>query len=127
MSQEKQTIIKDEGGFFHDIGTRIKLIIRLIADPRVSIFLKLLPIASLIYLIIPSPIPPDLIPLPLDDALFVWLATYLFVELCPPDVVQEHMRALNMEIPGKWRDNDVTTTPDVDDENIIDAEYWEES
>ena len=127
MSQEKQTIIKDDGGFFHDIGSRIKLIIRLIADPRVNIFLKLLPIASIIYLIIPSPIPPDLIPLPLDDALFVWLATYLFVELCPPDVVQEHMRALNMEIPGKWSDKDTTKATEVEEDDIIDAEYWEES
>lgn len=123
MTDDKNKVIRDEGGFFTDVGLRIKLIFRLMRDPRVNIFLKLLPIASLIYLIIPAPIPPDLIPLPIDDALIIWVATYLFVELCPPDVVQEHMRALNMEIPGKWRD----PSDEIDDENIIDAEFREEA
>jgi len=123
MTDDKNKVIRDEGGFFTDVGLRIKLIFRLMGDPRINIFLKLLPIASLIYLIIPAPIPPDLIPLPIDDALIIWVATYLFVELCPPDVVQEHMRALNMEIPGKWRD----PSDEIDDENIIDAEFREEA
>lgn len=120
MGQDKKKVIRDEGGFFNDIGNRIKLIIRLIIDRRVSFLLKLLPIASLVYLIIPAPIPPDLIPLPLDDALFIWLATYLFVELCPQEIVDEHMRALNKEIPGNWRD-----APKNDDDNIIDGEWKE--
>jgi hypothetical protein len=38
---------------------------------------------------------PDIAPGPIDDAAIIWLATYLFVELCPPDVVQEHLEALN--------------------------------
>ena len=123
MTDDKNKVIRDEGGFFTNMGLRIKLIFRLMGDPRVNIFLKLLPIASLIYLIIPAPIPPDFIPLPIDDALIIWVATYLFVELCPPDVVQEHMKALNMEIPGKWRD----PSDEIDDENIIDAEFREEA
>ena len=121
MSQDKQKVVRDDGGFFNDVGLRIKLIFRLIMDPRISIFLKLLPFASLIYLIIPAPIPPDFIPLPIDDALIIWVATYLFVELCPEEIVNEHMRALNMEIPTTMRD-----VPEVDDENIVDAD-WEEA
>lgn len=121
MSQDKQKVVKDDGGFFSDVGMRIKLIFRLIMDPRISIFLKLLPFASLIYLIIPAPIPPDFIPLPIDDALIIWVATYLFVELCPQEIVDEHMRALNMEIPTTVRD-----VPEVDEENIVDAD-WEEA
>jgi hypothetical protein len=30
----------------------------------------------------------------LDDAAVIWIGSTLFVELCPQDVVQEHMRAL---------------------------------
>lgn len=112
-------LIRDNGGFFSDIGQRIKLIIRLIADPRVNILLKLLPIASLIYLIIPAPIPPDFIPTPIDDALLIWLGTYLFVELCPDEIVKEHMHALNLEIPAKW--NETTGN----EENVIDTEFSE--
>jgi len=121
MANQQKKVIQDKGGIFTDIGLRIKLIFRLILDPRVNIFLKLLPIASFIYLIIPSLIPPDIIPTPIDDLLLIWLATYLFVELCPQDIVKEHMRELNMQIPGKWRD-----ATKKDDEDIIDAEFWKD-
>ena len=122
--QDKPEIIQDEGGLFNDLGLRIKLIIRLLLDRRVNFFLKLLPIFSFIYLIIPGPIPPDIIPTPIDDALLLWLATYLFVELCPDDIVLEHMHQLNMEIPGKWRD--ISEGDQDGDSEIIDAE-WEEA
>jgi uncharacterized membrane protein YkvA (DUF1232 family) len=69
---------------------RLKLILRLLADNRVNPMLKLLPIGSIVYLVVP-----DLVPGPIDDAAVIWLATYLFVELCPPEVVQEHLEALN--------------------------------
>ena len=52
--------------------------------------LKLLPIGSMVYLVLP-----DIAPGPIDDAAVIWMATYLFVELCPPNVVQEHLDALN--------------------------------
>jgi uncharacterized membrane protein YkvA (DUF1232 family) len=77
-------------GFLQGLTLRIKLILRLLADPRVSIWLKLMPIASVIYLIWPIDVPG-----PIDDGLVIWLASYLFVELCPPNVVQEHLDALN--------------------------------
>jgi hypothetical protein len=78
------------GSFFQDLTLRIKLILRLLADPRVSPMLKLLPIGSVVYLVVP-----DIVPGPIDDAAVIWMATYLFVELCPPNVVQEHLDALN--------------------------------
>jgi hypothetical protein len=76
-------------GLFQDFLLRIKLILRLLADSRVNPVLKLLPIASVIYLVWPFDIPG-----PFDDAFMLWLASYLFVELCPPDIVQEHLDAL---------------------------------
>jgi hypothetical protein len=51
----------------------------------------------------------------------IWLAAFLFVELCPPEVVQEHMAALDQVVPGEWHD-----VP-VGDDDVIDAEYWEEN
>jgi hypothetical protein len=104
------------GGIFQGLGLRIKLILRLLGDSRVNPLLKLLPIGSLIYLVVP-----DLAPGPVDDAAVIWLGAYLFVELCPPDVVKEHMEALNREVAGVWHD------PQENEEDIIDAEYWEES
>ncbi len=103
------------GGVFQDLAVRIKLILRLMGDQRVSPWLKIMPVGSLIYLVVP-----DLVPGPLDDAAIIWLGAYLFVELCPPDVVQEHMRALTNVISSEFHD------PLADEDEIIDAEYTEE-
>ena len=78
-------------GFFHQLALRIKLFLRMMKDPRISIWLKALPLFSVIYLISPL----DLAPLmPLDDAAILTLAFYLFVELSPKDVVDELMQEL---------------------------------
>ena len=77
-----------------------KLVGRLIGDRRVNGLLKLIPIASIVYLVSPIDlIPGAVVPLmgALDDAAVVWIGTTLFIELCPPDVVQEHRQALNMD------------------------------
>jgi hypothetical protein len=87
------------GGFFQDIANRIKLIVRLMGDRRVNPLLKLLPIGSLVYLLVP-----DLVLGPFDDAAVIWLGAYLFVELCPQEVVQEHMEALTSVIEGTFRE-----------------------
>jgi hypothetical protein len=86
---ERNIIFPRGGGILQDITLRVKLVLRLISDPRVNLFIKLLPIGSLAYLVIP-----DLVPFIFDDAAIIWLATYLFVELCPPDVIQEHLDEL---------------------------------
>jgi hypothetical protein len=86
---DRKITYPQNGGFFQDLTMRIKLILRLMGDSRVSPWLKLLPIGSLVYLVVP-----DIVPGPIDDAAVIWLATYVFVELCPPAVVQEHMEAL---------------------------------
>jgi hypothetical protein len=113
---DKRSITPSKGGgVFHDLGVRIKLILRLMADPRVSPWLKVIPVGTMVYLLFP-----DLAPGPIDDAALIWLGTYLFIELCPPDVVQEHMDALTRAITGESRD------PLADEEDIIDAEYVDE-
>jgi hypothetical protein len=89
MPPKNKQITPTDGSFFRDIANQIKLIFRLMADPRVHPLVKLLPIGSLIYLIFP-----DFFPLnPIDDAIVVGLGTYMFVELCPPEIVQEIGRA----------------------------------
>lgn len=85
------SITQPKGGFFKDLSLRVKLILRLIGDARVSPLLKLIPIGTAIYLFFP-----DLAPGPIDDAAIIWLGTSLFVELCPPEVVAEHMEALRL-------------------------------
>jgi uncharacterized membrane protein YkvA (DUF1232 family) len=100
MSDKKKLMIPPQGGMLRDFVLRVKLIWRLINDRRVSPWLKILPIGGLIYLITPFSIIPD-ITLPvigeLDDVAVLWLTNYLFVELCPQNVVQEHLQAMAAE------------------------------
>jgi hypothetical protein len=100
--QPRRDIVRNEGGgFFKDLTLRIKLILRLMGDRRVNPLLKILPLGAVVYLFVP-----DLVIGPLDDAAVIWLGSYLFVELCPPAVVSEHMRALTSVVDAEWRELD---------------------
>ncbi|NMC78417.1 MAG: hypothetical protein GYA59_03560 [Chloroflexi bacterium] len=88
-----------DGGFFQELSLRIRLILRLMGDRRVNFFLKLLPVGTLIYLVFP-----DLLIGPVDDAMIIWLGGYLFIELCPAEVVEEHLSELRHVISGNWHD-----------------------
>lgn len=115
MSEEKSSkIAAFTGGVFGDLSNRIKLIFRLMGDKRVSPLLKLLPIGSLVYFVVP-----DLAIGPIDDVVVMWLGTYLFVELCPPQVVEEHEVALRQALPGDVKN------PNQPEGDVIDAEFWE--
>src|SRR5512138_3824085 len=91
----RKIIVPPRVGMTRNFVNRLKLILKLMGDPRVSPWVKLIPIGAFVYLV--SPI--DLIMgIPgidaLDDAAVIWIGSTLFVELCPQDVVQEHMHAL---------------------------------
>ena len=84
---------KEDPGFFHNLGIQFRLILRLLGDSRINPLLKLLPIGSLIYLVFP-----DILPGPIDDAAILGIGVYLFLELCPPELVEEHRQALLTEV-----------------------------
>jgi hypothetical protein len=112
MSTNNDPIRSRHGpGVWGNLANYFKLIFRLMGDRRVNPLLKLLPIATLIYLFAP-----DFIPLPFDDALVIWIGTVLFIELCPPNVVDEHRNALKKAYQ---------TTENPQGE-VIDAEFKEE-
>ena len=86
-------------GFLHQTALQIKLIWRLLRDRRVSPLLKLLPVGAVLYVILP-----DFLPGPIDDAAVLLGGCWLFIELCPANVVAEHWRELNAVVPGIWRE-----------------------
>ncbi len=122
MSENKsRSILTSKPGFIDGLVIRIKLILRLMGDRRVSPILKLIPIASLVYLVLPD------IPGPFDDAAVLWLGSYLFVQLCPPDVVQEHMAKLKRTVHSEWYE--AAPKPEREapkDEDVIDGEFRDE-
>jgi len=112
-------VVSSGGGVMRDLVLRFKLIVRLMGDKRVNPFIKLLPVASLAYLFFPF----DLISVvpgvsALDDVAIVSLGAYMFIEFCPPDVVQEHMQNLtsNMDTVASHDEIVDAEAVDLDDE-----------
>ncbi len=91
----------ERGSVFKELTLRIRLIFRLLADRRVNPFYKLLPIGAMVYTIFP-----DILFGPVDDAILMLIGGYLFIELCPNEIVQEHMDAMTQVIEGEWREID---------------------
>ena len=112
-------MIPPQGGVLRELVVRLKLILRLMGDRRVNFLLKLIPIGTLIYLI--SPID-AIMGIPgidvLDDTAVLWLGNYLFLELCPPEVVREHVKALSAEDAVRNGEDDVidAETKDITNE-----------
>jgi uncharacterized membrane protein YkvA (DUF1232 family) len=107
----RKLIANPQGGLMKSFVKQLKLIGKLMGDSRISPFVKVLPIAALAYLISPVDLAPGVVfPVigALDDAAIMWIGSTLFVQLCPDNIVKEHMEELDM-IAG-----------DADD--IVDAE-----
>jgi uncharacterized membrane protein YkvA (DUF1232 family) len=73
-----------------------RLALRLLKDPRVPLYAKVVPIGALVYVLSPLDILPDWIPVlgQLDDLAALAAGLSLFIRLCPPEVVEEHEIAL---------------------------------
>ena len=105
-------------GWLQDAARQGRLAWRLFWDSRVPLWTKLIPPAALAYVVFPLDIIPDVaLGLgQLDDLAVLLLGLKLFIEVSPPDVVREHLRALGARIK-EWRV--VEEEPPV----VIEGEY----
>lgn len=78
------------GNFLTGLLLKFRLVLRLMGDKRVDTLLKSIPIATLIYLIVPL----DFLFGPIDDAVIIYAGMEIFIQLCPQEVVNEHLRVL---------------------------------
>jgi uncharacterized membrane protein YkvA (DUF1232 family) len=110
---ELDETVKMTGGLLK----QARLAWRLLRDSRLPGWVKLIPVAGLIYLISPIDLIPDLM-LPgvgeIDDLAVLLIALKMFIELSPPGLVREHLQSLSRK---KGR---AQTTRQGD---IIDAPY----
>jgi uncharacterized membrane protein YkvA (DUF1232 family) len=94
-------LVSQQPGAVRNFINRTKLIWRLMGDRRVSPWAKLIPIGALAYLISPVDLIMGIPGLDaIDDITVLWLGSTIFVELCPPAVVAEHVKELagNMNV-----------------------------
>ncbi len=86
-----------DGNMLKSLLMRGRLIMRLMNDPRIGFMYKLIPFASLAYLISPIDFIPALVAPVIgaaDDVAVVLFGFTLFIELCPPVIVDEHLAEL---------------------------------
>lgn len=116
MTEKKPSgiTVNPQGGVVRNVINQLKLIMRLMGDSRVSILAKLVPLGAFAYLLFPF----DAISFPIigavDDAALLWLGSYIFTELCPPEVVQEHMKALAGNMNSDSSNDDVVDAETTD-------------
>jgi len=74
----------------------LKLFFRLAKDPRVPSGAKLLLAGIVAYLLLPTDLMPDFLPVmgQLDDLAVVLGGLKLFLRLCPAEVVQQHVQSI---------------------------------
>jgi uncharacterized membrane protein YkvA (DUF1232 family) len=99
---------------FVRIANYLKLFWRLLKDQKVSLFLKLIPLIASLYVINPMD---RFVPV-VDDLVILFLGIYLFVELCPENIVKEHRQAIEGVLEGQARDAQ-------DDEKIAEEDILE--
>jgi len=114
--KNRKIVVPASKGMTRNFVDRLKLILKLMGDSRVSPWVKLIPIGAVAYLISPIDI---IMGIPgidaLDDAAILWIGSNLFVELCPPDVVQEHMQELGSNLEDSSGDVVDADATDVND------------
>ncbi len=97
MNQDrKPAVAPDRSGALGNIVRTIRLAWRLLQDPRVPVFPKLIIPAAIIYVLSPIDLLPDFILGlgQLDDIAVLFFSVTFFIEMCPPAIVEEHRRAL---------------------------------
>jgi len=102
------TTQEEHSGFFSGLWHQVQLVYKLMLDPEVPIYLKILPFAALVYLIFPFDFLPDVIPGigQLDDITILIVGAKMFIELAPDQVVARHLRKMygQGELPVETED-----------------------
>jgi uncharacterized membrane protein YkvA (DUF1232 family) len=110
--------LQQSAGLLGGLVKQARLVWRLLNDSRVPGWVKLIPVAGLLYFLSPIDLLPDLM-LPglgeVDDLMVILLALKMFVDLSPPGVVREHLEALL----GRHSQTEASGRPD----SYIDASY----
>jgi uncharacterized membrane protein YkvA (DUF1232 family) len=115
MPTQPPSLPAPQGNVVRQTIFRARLIWRLMRDGRVLWVWKFIPVAGLIYVAFPFDFIPDFAPVigQLDDLGIFLASLWLFVELCPPDVVKEHWDELMaVTVKGSWREVETGTLPE---------------
>ncbi len=109
MKDDRQQVTTDTVGAVARLINTLRLVFRLMKDSRIPTFPKLIIPAAILYALSPIDLIPDMI-LGLgqiDDIAVLVFSVSLFIEMCPPDIVAEHRRALAAGTKSAVQEEDV--------------------
>jgi uncharacterized membrane protein YkvA (DUF1232 family) len=96
--ESSQSLVPDrrDAGFWREFWRQVRLVWYLFRDPEVPAYLKLLPVAAVLYTLMPFDLIPDMIVGlgQLDDLTILLLGGKVFIEMSPPDVVARYVKAM---------------------------------
>ena len=105
MSRKRQSVDAKTGlGAVTGLASHARLIWRLLRDRRVPPWIKAIVPATIIYLLAPIDLLPDAILGlgQLDDLTILLLGAKFFMDLCPADIVQQHLAEMG-SVKGSYR------------------------
>ena len=126
MSNPTPSLPGPKGNLVKQTLLQLRLIWRLMRDPRVNWLLKLIPIGGVGYLLLgPLDLITDFFPVLglTDDAGIILGSLWLFIEMCPPDIVKEHLDDLtSVTVKGTWKETEKDKLPEKSGESAKKAE-----
>ena len=109
---------KEDIGFWKDLIHQGRLVWYLLRDPEVPFYLKILPLAAILYVIIPTDLIPDLAlgVGQLDDITALVVGAKVFIEMAPPHVVSHYLRMMRGQ-------GDESVDQELDESIIIEGDF----
>ncbi len=128
VEETQEETLKEKGpGFWREVWQQTRLVFRLIRDPEVPLYLKIVPFIGLVYVVMPIDLISDFVPVmgQLDDITALIVGAKIFIELAPPHVVARHMQEIRIQdgyesvVEGDYKDS-------LEDVIILDPDTGEE-
>ena len=119
------TRVSDEG-FWKEMWRQVRLVWYLLRSPDVPLYLKVLPALAVVYVLIPTDLIPDIIPVvgQLDDITALLVGAKVFIELSPQEVVTRYIQSVRGQAaPSSESDQDDGQSEDVGENIVIDGDY----
>jgi uncharacterized membrane protein YkvA (DUF1232 family) len=116
MTQHETSPSTRGPSWLSELVKNLRLAWRLLRDPSVPAWLKLIPLGALVYILMPLDLIPDwMFGLgQADDLTLFLLSLKVLVDLCPWEVVQRHLAQMSsMDVPYRVVREDQPQSPDV--------------
>jgi uncharacterized membrane protein YkvA (DUF1232 family) len=124
-AQDESTAQEKSPGFWREVWQQIRLVFRLLRDPEVPLYLKIVPFLGLLYLLVPVDLIPDFVlgVGQIDDMMALIVGAKVFIELAPPHIVARHLHELSIQDGyGSVIEGEVVEDDELDDKIVIDPD-----